>query len=499
MNSLAPVPGDTPQLSVRQLGTSSKSRQHATLRRTGASEGQSKSVGTQRPPFSIGPQENRGVICAVCDSHNLGRSIGLAFINIPIAEAVITDVSDTQFYPKTVHKIQMMEASTILMPVITSTDPGLALRSHIDEEMRGIPIVHTPKTDWSKAAGLKCIQDVAFKLDLPAIEFALEESYYAVCAFSAAMKYVHDEFGFTFDKHSVRIKYQPPANVMMISLPTIQSLELLENAQHSRSKDCLFGLLNKTLTPMGSRILRNNIIQPSTQSCILSRRFAAYCESIALVDMLASFASLARIYNYVQPEIQDTVFSLTEVRHPILDFHGVNNCVPNDYFITEESRFQIITGQNMSGKSTYIRAIALVHIMAQIGCFVPAETARLPILHSLFARVSTDDILEASLSTFSVEMREMAFILRFVTVPRNTTRGYRALTEVGGNFRNVNNKSLVLVDELGRATSTRDGLAIAAAISEALLQSGATVYFATHFSELGNNPTESDRISVQDY
>lgn len=93
-----------------------------------------------------------------------------------------------------------------------------------------------------------------------------------------AMKYINDELGFTFDQHSVRIKYQPPANVMMISLPTIHSLELLENAQYAQSKDCLFGLLNRTLTPMGSRILRNNIIQPSTQSHILSRRFAAVGE-----------------------------------------------------------------------------------------------------------------------------------------------------------------------------------------------------------------------------
>lgn len=115
----------------------------------------------------------------------------------------------------------------------------------------------------------------------------------------------------------------------------------------------------------------------------------------------------------------------------------------------------------MSGKSTYIRAIAMLQIMAQIGCYIPAESARLPVLYSLFARVSTDDSIELNLSTFSTEMREMAFILR-----------------------NVNNKSLVIVDELGRATSTRDGLAIAAAVSEALLQSNATVFFVTHFADL---------------
>lgn len=115
----------------------------------------------------------------------------------------------------------------------------------------------------------------------------------------------------------------------------------------------------------------------------------------------------------------------------------------------------------MSGKSTYIRAVALLHIMAQIGCFVPAEYAAFPIINNIFARVSMEDSIEASLSTFSVEMREMAFILR-----------------------NVDDKSLVIIDELGRGTSTRDGLAIAIAISEALIQTKASAWFATHFAEL---------------
>lgn len=115
----------------------------------------------------------------------------------------------------------------------------------------------------------------------------------------------------------------------------------------------------------------------------------------------------------------------------------------------------------MSGKSTYIRAVALLQIMAQIGSFVPAKYAAFSIVHSIFARVSLDDNIESNLSTFSVEMREMAFILR-----------------------NINDKSLAVIDELGRATSNRDGLAIAIAMSEALIQSKASVWFATHFSDL---------------
>jgi DNA mismatch repair protein MSH4 len=135
--------------------------------------------------------------------------------------------------------------------------------------------------------------------------------------------------------------------------------------------------------------------------------------------------------------------------------------VPNDYYSTEQYCFHIVTGCNMSGKSTYIRAVALLQIMAQIGSFVPAEYAAFSMIHSIFARVSLDDNIESNLSTFSVEMREMAFILR-----------------------NIDGKSLAVVDELGRATSNRDGLAIAIAMSEALIQSRASVWFATHFIDL---------------
>lgn len=138
--------------------------------------------------------------------------------------------------------------------------------------------------------------------------------------------------------------------------------------------------------------------------------------------------------------------------------------VPNDVYATEQHRFQIITGCNMSGKSTYIRMISLLQVMAQIGCFVPAEFAAFPIIHQLFVRMSTDDSIEANMSTFSIEMREMAFILR-----------------------NINARSLVIIDELGRGTSTRDGLAIALAISEALIQSNSLVWFATHFSQLSKS------------
>ncbi|KAM6534151.1 MutS protein msh4 [Fusarium falciforme] len=184
------------------------------------------------------------------------------------------------------------------------------------------------------------------------------------------------------------------------------------------------------------------------------------CESIALVDMVSSFGQLATTRDYVRPEL-DTAMALKGARHPVLDKTMDGGFVPNDYFASESFAFHIVTGCNMSGKSTYIRAAALLQIMAQIGSFVPAKYAAFSIVHSIFARVSLDDNIESNLSTFSVEMREMAFILR-----------------------NIDDKSLAVIDELGRATSNRDGLAIAIAMSEALIQSKASVWFATHFADL---------------
>lgn len=125
----------------------------------------------------------------------------------------------------------------------------------------------------------------------------------------------------------------------------------------------------------------------------------------------------------------------------------------------------------MSGKSTYIRSIALMAVMAQIGSFVPAEYASFPILHQLFARVSVDDNIEANVSTFAAEMRETAFILR-----------------------NIDRRSMAIIDELGRGTSTRDGLAIALAIAEALVESRALVWFATHFRDLATIMAERNGV-----
>ncbi|KAI0515221.1 DNA mismatch repair protein Msh4 [Xylaria bambusicola] len=650
---------------------------------------------------SLWGSDSHVVICAIAEARGVAPSVGLSFINITTNEAVLSQICDTQFYVRTIHKLQMYEPSTILMVnTALPPNPKSNLLSIIEVELPATTVEPLDRKYWSENAGLEFIQSLAFRDDLEAIKVAIGGNFYATCSFAAAVKYVELSCRVSIAAHSLRIRYQPSENTMMIDLSTIHSLELIQNLHEPRSKDCLFGLLNQCLTPMGSRMLRSNIIQPSSQiESVLIPRYEALeeltmkedmffeirkalkeftdveklltslvivpqqssisatesaidlvlrvkafviavpqlrvalaaartdllkriyglcgvsvtqlvmniitdtinddviamkapidmrnqrtyavksgvyglldiarqtykeatedvyrhidelnkehelavevkfdnrrrfwlrlernefedrqlpdvfinkvirnrwiecqtlilvqlnnritdshneavmlsediiqqvlddirehvpelfrvCEGIALLDMVASFAQSATTREYTRPEISGTL-ALKSARNPICERLNPERFVPNDAYADELHRFQIISGCNMSGKSTYIKMVALMQVMAQIGSFVPAQYAAFPIFQQLFVRLSTDDNIEANMSTFSLEMREMAFILR-----------------------NINKDSLTIIDELGRGTSSRDGLAIALAISEALIQSGSIVWFATHFQEL---------------
>ncbi|KAK5624694.1 hypothetical protein RRF57_000410 [Xylaria bambusicola] len=652
---------------------------------------------------SLWGSDSHVVICAIAEARGVSPSVGLSFINITTNEAVLSQICDTQFYVRTIHKLQMYEPSTILMVnTALPPNPKSNLLSIIEAELPAATIEPLDRKYWSEHIGLEFIQSLAFRDDLEAIKVAIGGNFYATCSFAAAVKYVELSCRVSIAAHSLRIQYQPSENTMMVDLSTIHCLELIQNLHEPRSKDCLFGLLNQCLTPMGSRMLRSNIIQPSSQvESVLIPRYEALeeltmkedmffeirkalkeftdveklltrlvivpqqssmsatefaidlvlrvkafviaipqlrealatartdllkriyslcgvgvtqvvmniitdtinddviamkapidvrnqrtyavksgvhslldiarqtykeatedvyrhideinkaeehelavevkfdnrrkfwlrleqdefedrqlpdvfinkivrnrwiecqtlilvqlnnritdsyneavmlseeiiqqvldnirehvpelfrvCEGIALLDMVASFAQSATTRDYTRPELSETL-ALKNARNPICERLNPERFVPNDAYADELHRFQIISGCNMSGKSTYIKMVALLQVMAQIGSFVPAQYAAFPIFQQLFVRLSTDDNIGANMSTFSLEMREMAFILR-----------------------NINKNSLTIIDELGRGTSSRDGLAIALAISEALIQSGSIVWFATHFQGL---------------
>uniref|UniRef100_H2PZ93 MutS protein homolog 4 n=1 Tax=Pan troglodytes TaxID=9598 RepID=H2PZ93_PANTR len=183
-------------------------------------------------------------------------------------------------------------------------------------------------------------------------------------------------------------------------------------------------------------------------------------DTVSMLDMLLSFAHACTLSDYVRPEFTDTL-AIKQGWHPILEKISAEKPIANNTYITEGSNFLIITGPNMSGKSTYLKQIALCQIMAQIGSYVPAEYSSFRIAKQIFTRISTDDDIETNSSTFMKEMKEIAYILH-----------------------NANDKSLILIDELGRGTNTEEGIGICYAVCEYLLSLKAFTLFATHFLEL---------------
>ena len=189
------------------------------------------------------------------------------------------------------------------------------------------------------------------------------------------------------------------------------------------------------------------------------------CDAVSTLDVSQALAFAATVHGYVRPEIGDgTELSITDGRHPVVEAHLPGGAfVPNSLACPGTGRFFVLlTGPNMAGKSTFLRQVALIVLMAQVGSFVPASAASVGIVDRIFCRVGATDNLARGESTFLVEMSETAHILRAATV-----------------------RSLVIMDEIGRGTSTRDGLAIAWAVCLTILNRVcARTLFATHFHEL---------------
>ena len=205
------------------------------------------------------------------------------------------------------------------------------------------------------------------------------------------------------------------------------------------------------------------------------RALAENARALGVLDTVAALAELAHDRGYVRPFLDrgDAVV-IRDGRHPIVEtVRGADRFVPNDCVLDETQQILLITGPNMAGKSTYLRQVALIVVMAQMGSFVPAVEARVGVVDRIFTRVGASDDLAAGDSTFMVEMRETAHILRELT-----------------------GRSLVVLDEIGRGTSTFDGIAIAWAVAEHLHErgAGAKTLFATHYYELTALAREKARI-----
>ena len=233
--------------------------------------------------------------------------------------------------------------------------------------------------------------------------------------------------------------------------------------------------LEHELNEAGGKILqleRDLFIEVRSKIALNVPYLLQISREIAYADVVSSLAYAATLYGWVKPLVDDSsVFMIQEGRHPVVELHlpqgefvpnDISIRSPSDFFEDEHTSFALITGPNMAGKSTYLRQNALIALLAQIGSFVPASKAHIGIVDRIFCRVGASDNLARGESTFLVEMTETAGILRSAT-----------------------EKSLVIMDEVGRGTSTEDGLSIAWAISEYLLNTiKCRTLFATHYHEL---------------
>ena len=199
---------------------------------------------------------------------------------------------------------------------------------------------------------------------------------------------------------------------------------------------------------------------------------------IARIDCLQSFSRVAIKQNYCKPEIDESlIIDIKAGRHPVIEQHlelGETYVANDVYLDNEEQQILMITGPNMAGKSAVLRQTALICLMAQMGCFVPADAAKIGLIDKVFTRVGATDNISSGESTFMVEMNETASIMN-----------------------NVSDRSLILLDEIGRGTSTYDGISIAWSIAEYLhnnLESRPKTLFATHYHELNELSNKFLRI-----
>ena len=235
-----------------------------------------------------------------------------------------------------------------------------------------------------------------------------------------------------------------------------------------------------------SQQLEEQLFQELVEKVLIETVFLEVtAKALAEIDLFSGWALLSRNWDYCCPEIDDSdILEIREGRHPVVEQHirkeenglaGSQAFVPNDTLLSsKEQQIVLLTGPNMAGKSTYIRQVALISLLSHIGCWVPAKSCRIGLLDRIFSRVGASDELSRGNSTFMVEMNETANILN-----------------------NSTPKSLIILDEIGRGTSTYDGLSIAWAVIEYLhgqSSSGPKTLFATHYHELAKLPDVFSRI-----
>jgi len=278
---------------------------------------------------------------------------------------------------------------------------------------------------------------------------------------------------------NLKVRYHPVLGYSL-EVPKSQLSRVPDDYERRQTLANVERFTTEALREMESRVLGSNeraaelersLFEDLRQQVIAeTARIRSAAEDVAELDALASLAETARVCGWVRPTVDEgTALSIVGGRHPVvealLERTGGDGFVANDARLdASDSQILLLTGPNMSGKSTYLRQVGLIVLLSQLGSFVPAESARIGVVDRIFTRVGASDRLARGESTFMVEMRETAEILR-----------------------QASNRSLIILDEIGRGTSTFDGLAIAWAVAEYLHDTpglAARTLFATHFHEL---------------
>lgn len=331
----------------------------------------------------------------------------------------------------------LLEESIIEDPPLSVKEGGI-IKSTFNDELKELRSAITDGNKWiveleereRKKTGIKSLK----------IGFNKVFGYYIEVT-KANIKNIPDEY----------IRKQTLANSERYIMPELKEIENKILGAQEKIVNLEYEIFNQIRATILNNV--NRILK--TAKCIAS------------LDVLLSFAQVSSMYRYTKPNINNSqLLELKNARHPVVErVSGDELFVPNDTLLdNDENRFYIITGPNMAGKSTYLRQVALIVLMAQVGCFVPADEANIGVVDRIFTRVGASDDLSQGQSTFMVEMSELSNILN-----------------------NATQNSLIILDEIGRGTSTYDGLSIAWSVVEYINDVktlGAKTLFATHYHEL---------------
>lgn len=375
--------------------------------------------GTGRPrtgASTIARIEAQQVVCAISESRGISPTIGLAFVNLDTGEAAICQICDSQTYVRTIHKLRVYGPSEILI-VSSAANPKSKLFSIIEENLEVLDskITLLDRRYWAETTGLDYIQQLAFAEDVEAIKISVGGNYFAVCCIAAALKYIELGLSKTFPFHSLRIKYEPSEGSMMIDVSTIYSLELIQNLQNPKSRDCLFGLLNETLTPMGSRLLRNNILQPLTDPETLSIRYDALEELTTKEEMffatrsaLKSFLDADKILTALiviptKPSLQHTEQSVNNI---IMLKHFVNSVNPIYEALTGARSTMLTNIRDLCSPENTVPVQKLINAVINENTTFASQPLELRNQRTYAVKSSVNGLLDIARTTFKEAMED---------------------------------------------------------------------------------------------